>query len=180
MANSYEEIANLTNRITELVKGIDIIAKNISKIKIDIQDKLSANKLITSGTSATVSYDSKGLIIGSDKLKAEDIPEISIDQIKDLRHVLGSKVDNSDFARTIENIKNNMIKHSDTIAHTGTKVSYDKNGMIISSTREESIFWKAPPMITPTAMSRTFPRAMNCLNSSIIRIPPLKLFTFLL
>ena len=134
MANSYEEIANLTNRITELEKGIDTIAKNISKIKIDIQDKLSANKQIKSGTSAKVSYDSKGLIIGSDKLKAEDIPEISIDQIKDLRHVLGSKVDNSDFARTIENIRSNMIKHSDTIVNTGTKVSYDRNGMIISST----------------------------------------------
>jgi hypothetical protein len=38
-------------------------------------------------------------------------------------------------------------------------------GMITSPTRDATILPKAPPMITPTAMSTTFPRSANALNS---------------
>ena len=40
-------------------------------------------------------------------------------------------------------------------------------GLMISFTRESAMALKAPPTMTPTAMSITFPRAMNCLNSAI-------------
>ena len=40
-------------------------------------------------------------------------------------------------------------------------------GMIISFTREFTIDWNAPPIITPTARSITFPLAINSLNSAI-------------
>ena len=36
-------------------------------------------------------------------------------------------------------------------------VAVQMSGMMISSTREETIFWKAPPIMTPTAMSMTLP-----------------------
>ena len=38
-------------------------------------------------------------------------------------------------------------------------------GIIISSTREETIFWNAAPITTPIAKSITFPFIANCLNS---------------
>ena len=38
-------------------------------------------------------------------------------------------------------------------------------GLMTQSMREVMMPLNAPPMITPTAMSITFPRAMNCLNS---------------
>ena len=40
-------------------------------------------------------------------------------------------------------------------------------GLMMSLTRELVMALKAPPMMTPTARSRTLPRAMNCLNSAI-------------
>ena len=39
-------------------------------------------------------------------------------------------------------------------------------GMMMSATTEDIIFPKAPPIITPTAMSTTFPRMTNALKSS--------------
>ena len=44
------------------------------------------------------------------------------------------------------------------------------NGLIKSETNDFTIAVKAAPMITPTARSITFPRAMNSLNSFNIRI----------
>jgi hypothetical protein len=41
-------------------------------------------------------------------------------------------------------------------------------GMITSATSELTIFPNAPPMMTPTARSTTFPRMANVLNSFII------------
>src|SRR5262249_19426081 len=43
-------------------------------------------------------------------------------------------------------------------------------GIRISLTREETIFPKAAPMMTPTARSTTFPRMMKALNSLITDI----------
>ena len=40
-----------------------------------------------------------------------------------------------------------------------------RSGLMISSTREFTIAVNAPPMMIPTAMSMTFPREMNSLNS---------------
>ena len=40
------------------------------------------------------------------------------------------------------------------------------NGMRISLTNDETIAVNAVPMMIPTAMSITFPREMNFLNSS--------------
>ena len=44
-------------------------------------------------------------------------------------------------------------------------VRTEMRGMITSFTREVEILPKAPPMMTPTAMSMTLPRAMKVLNS---------------
>ena len=38
-------------------------------------------------------------------------------------------------------------------------------GMTTSLTRELTMSVNAPPMMTPTARSMTFPREINCLNS---------------
>ena len=43
-------------------------------------------------------------------------------------------------------------------------------GMIRSSTTEPTIFPNAPPITTPTAMSTTFPRIANALNSEAMDI----------
>ncbi len=39
-------------------------------------------------------------------------------------------------------------------------------GIMMLSTKLETILLKAPPIITPTAKSTTFPFDINCLNSS--------------
>src|SRR5574337_1840854 len=46
-------------------------------------------------------------------------------------------------------------------------------GMRISFTKELTILPKAAPIMIPIAMSRTFPRIANSLNSFIIYAPPL-------
>ena len=45
-------------------------------------------------------------------------------------------------------------------------VKMPRMGMAMSLTREVVMPEKAPPMMTPTAMSITFPRAMKVLNSA--------------
>ena len=39
-------------------------------------------------------------------------------------------------------------------------------GMMMSAVRESAMALKAPPTMTPTAISITLPRAINCLNSA--------------
>ena len=51
-------------------------------------------------------------------------------------------------------------------------VSREIRGMMASFTREVEILPNAPPMMTPTAISITLPRAIKVLNS------PMKLFFF--
>src|SRR5271167_4733868 len=48
------------------------------------------------------------------------------------------------------------------------------DGRMMSSTRDETIFPKATPMITPTARSKTLPRIANSLNSLSTIYSPLQ------
>src|ERR1051325_3813976 len=50
--------------------------------------------------------------------------------------------------------------------------SLPMGGMMMSSTREVTIFPNAAPMMTPTARSITFPLAMNSRNSFNMTHPP--------
>ena len=50
------------------------------------------------------------------------------------------------------------------------------HGIIISSTSDVTIFWKAAPITTPTARSTTLPFIANSLNSFSIIHTPLQLY----
>ena len=60
-------------------------------------------------------------------------------------------------------VKNRLVKSTLPVAREMT-------GMMMSLTSEVTMVLKAPPTITPTAISMTLPRMINSLNSFIIPI----------
>lgn len=129
-----EFIKNLQNKISELDDKISDINKVINSIKIDEQMFLKSNKNITPSTSCKVSYDSKGLIISSNKLEPSDIPNLQIDKIDGLRNILDNKVDFNMIDRLTNDMnKRNIDMNENSIVGCGTKVNYNENGNIVST-----------------------------------------------
>ena len=71
------------------------LVNNLSK---SIAKKINCNKETTPGTYTKVSIDSKGLVTNGDKLSINDLPEITIDCIKDLKSELNKRAKYSDIA----------------------------------------------------------------------------------
>ena len=72
------------------------LVNNLSK---SMTKKINSNdKEITPGTYTKVSIDSKGLVTNGDKLNIDDLPELTIDCIKDLKSELNKKAKYSDIA----------------------------------------------------------------------------------
>ncbi len=70
----------------------------VNKLSESMTKKINANKEITPGTYTKVSIDSKGLVTNGDKLNIDDLPELTIDCIKDLKSELNKKAKYSDIA----------------------------------------------------------------------------------
>ena len=79
----------------------------------DLVNKLDANKSITSGTFTKVHVDSKGLITKGENLTIRDLPEISINDIKDLNKTLRNKANETDLLdlqNTVVSLTNSLSK----------------------------------------------------------------------
>jgi len=125
---SPQDAIEMKNTITFLMESIDIMTKDINSLKLDQQRTLRANTVIPPGVTCKVAYDSSGLVIKSLELEDEDIPQLSIDKISGLRNIL-----NSQQVETKPK-KDEVVPKRTIKAGTGTKVNYDENGLVTSST----------------------------------------------
>jgi hypothetical protein len=91
---------------------------------------VASNNLIPPGIACRLTYDAKGLILKGEGLRVEDIPELPIEKITGLLKVLGNKLEPS----ALDNIKPKEDPFTNKIqAGTGTKINYNENGLITSS-----------------------------------------------
>jgi len=122
------EMNKLNSRIEELLSRIDELDKKVTSIELNEQRYLKKNNPISPAMGIKVAYDENGLIKTSMGLLSSDLPEITIPSITGLQEVLNNKADIND----IPNIDHIKIR-SNKIYATGTKINYDENGYIISS-----------------------------------------------
>lgn len=127
-ANLAMEMNNLNRRIEELLSRIDDLDKKVTSIELNEQRYLKKNNPISPSMGIKVAYDENGLIKTSMGLSSSDLPEITIPAITGLQEVLNNKADIIDIPN-IDHIKT----RSNKIYATGTKINYDENGYIISS-----------------------------------------------
>lgn len=78
------EIASIKKIIEEMNARFEIIEQRITKVELAQNDFIKKTKEIKKGIATKVAFDSSGLITNSLSLEAKDIPEISIDKIKNL------------------------------------------------------------------------------------------------
>lgn len=128
-----EKIIELQNKVTNLEESISDISKVINVLKIDSQLFLKRNVDIPPGIATKIAYDKNGLVIDGNKLKASDIPEITIDGVKDLRRILDEKVTKYDLSKSLESNLSLYNNAPGDIVNTGCKINYDANGRIVSS-----------------------------------------------
>lgn len=126
-----QDIIELRNKIDILNENYKDLMKIVNGLKIDHQLFIRGNGKIIPGISSKVAYDSNGLIISSDKLNESDIPELHIDKISGLRQILENKAD----ASIIESltIDTDKLYKSSKIYGSGSKINYDRNGFVVSS-----------------------------------------------
>lgn len=131
-----ESIIALSTRIEELADIVSDLSKSVSALKINDQLRLSANTPIPPGIACKVAYDSNGLITKGIGLESSDIPLLDIDKISTLRKSLEDRATYKDFNNFKTEI-NELIKPAaeslGKIAGTGTKVNYNSEGRIIST-----------------------------------------------
>lgn len=130
---SPENIIKIENQISSLMESIKDIQKSINGLKLNERNYLTSNTPIPPGIGCKFAYDSKGLILKSCKLDISDIPELQIENIKGLRDILNNTITMTEFERLQIQSNNNILKRSNEIYGTGTKINYDKNGFVISS-----------------------------------------------
>lgn len=126
-----QDVIELRNKIDILNENYKDLMKIVNGLKIDHQLFIRGNGKIIPGISSKVAYDSNGLIISSDKLNESDIPELHIDKISGLRQILENKAD----ASIIESltIDTDKLYKSSKIYGSGSKINYDRNGFVVSS-----------------------------------------------
>lgn len=78
------EIASIKKLIEDMNARFEIIEQRITKVELAQNDFIKKTKEIKKGIATKVAFDSSGLITNSLSLEAKDIPEISIDKIKNL------------------------------------------------------------------------------------------------
>lgn len=127
-----ENIIVLENKVSSLEQKLDDAIKIINGLKIDNQRKLDSNIQIPPGIACKVAYDKNGLIIKGDKLLASDIPPLQIDAIDGLRKILDLKANAADIKKVSSDSSESTGTKRDIIG-TGTKINYNSDGIIIST-----------------------------------------------
>lgn len=143
---------------TEASTGTDTVRAINAK---QLATKVTANAAITGATKCKITYDEKGLVTAGADLAASDIPSLSLSKISDVT-ATASEVNVLDgitastaelnildgvTASTAElnyvdgvtsaiqtQIDNKVTKNADITAGTGTKITYDAKGLVLSST----------------------------------------------
>ena len=128
-----KELIDIKNKISQLEESINDLQKLVTSWKLDYQRVLKSNTVIEPGISSKVAYDSNGLIVKGFPLEAVDIPIIPIEKVKDLQNVIETMITPKDLESIKENLSS-LRKKRQVKPATATKVNYDKDGLITSST----------------------------------------------
>ena len=158
------EMNKLNSRIEELLSRIDELDKKVTSIELNEQRYLKKNNPIPPAMGIKVAYDENGLIKTSMGLLSSDLPEITIPSITGLQEVLNNKAD-------INNIPNidHIKTRSNKIYATGTKINYDENGYIISSSELSADDIPILPISKIEGLSDAMELAMSITNSYITK-----------
>jgi phage-related tail fiber protein len=98
------------------------IIADVTNLQTSLDAKLSKNTDIVAGTATKITYDVKGLVTAGAALVEADLPSLAISKITNLQTSLDTK----------------LAKNVDIIAGTGTKITYDAKGLVLSSTSVSS------------------------------------------
>ena len=117
----------LIERVDKLEENFGNISTLISRLGIDTQMYIKANDPVPPGIACKVAFDQHGLIRKGYSLDVEDIPDLPIEKILNLKETL----DRSSEPVTKREVPSRPAKKG--IAGTGTKVNYDEDGRIVSA-----------------------------------------------
>jgi hypothetical protein len=95
-----------------------------------INEKVLSNAPIVPGSGAKISYDAKGLVIGSEQLVEADIPMIPISKVSGLVQVIDELKDTTVIDNIITQLNTKITANGNIEAKTATKISYDNKGLV--------------------------------------------------
>lgn len=125
-----EVFVELQNQINTINQSLSDIKKTVNLLKLHDQSYVESNSKIPPAVATKVAYDEKGLIVSSSQLESSDIPDISIDQVTNLRETLSSVPSITQVNKMIDDI--DIPRKSDSATATACKVNYDSNGYVVS------------------------------------------------
>lgn len=128
-----QELVDMKNHISDLDISMGDIIKRLAAMSIDQGRSIKSNISIPPGIACKIAYDANGLVLNGIKLEADDIPALTIDKIVSLRKMLEDKVGFSDLKQLQLNPSDKPKKKDDVVAGVGTKISYNAEGLIVSS-----------------------------------------------
>lgn len=128
-----ERISILFKDVESLTAKVDQLTKEINGLKIDEQQYVPMNRSISPSIAPKIAFDSNGLVLKGMPLDPSDIPDIQISQVSGLKNILDNIADPADLKKLSADIKNMIVKRSNNPSKSGTKINYDENGFVVSS-----------------------------------------------
>lgn len=122
------ELIAVKNQIEDFQNQIDELKQKVTKLELATLGSIKRNPDTKAGVGTKISYDKYGLVTGNISLDPEDIPNLSMTKIDGLNEALNQldqKINNLSNKKNIEH----LIQ-----AGTGTKINYNSNGQVVSST----------------------------------------------
>ena len=131
-----EELATIKISIENIISELKLVKdqqeSHNKAYQIDKQKFLVANQPLLPSTKPKVSYSQDGLVIGGFDLDVKDLPNVPIDKIIGLRNIIDELSQNN--VKELQTKLAEFIKNKKTIEPgTGTKITYDENGRVVSS-----------------------------------------------
>lgn len=128
-----ENYQQLSKQIESLGLQINQIQKEINKMKIDDNRYIPRERSITPGMFPKIAFDSNGLVLKGGELSASDIPKLPMSHIDGLKSAIDNVISSADVRKITSEIKESIVRRSNTPVATATKVNYDANGFVVSS-----------------------------------------------
>jgi len=135
------ERLSLNDIPTELLSRLNILESNLTSyaprslldsLQESLMKKVDANNYMTPGTYMKVQVDSKGFVVGHEKVTKKDLPEILMSDVEGLESILRKKADQS----TLIGIQETVAKLS-SIGSKLSDVSSIKAELTRKATKEE-------------------------------------------
>ena len=129
------EFVELNNKVEKLFEDFHEIKNLITRLNLNNQFYVKANAEQTiPGIQPKIAFNEDGLVIEGFPLEVEDIPNLPIDKIVDLRRLLNQRLGTEDIQRMIKEAGGVEKPKKNITPGTGTKINYDETGSVTSST----------------------------------------------